>query len=319
MSWRGLAGPARPARRRSLATGRLHRTAPRRAGLDCSWPVCRGTVVPKCPGPDRSGPGPPWTVPRGLTRPIARSRVLRWTCPPRSHPSDRSVACPSANCPAWVPGPDCSGPGPARNGVLLMALRCRSLGSGSCVERVSRRLCPDHSGPASAGLSRLVTPRLLGTCRRGTGPCSLAGDCSPVHVSEPITDLENPCRIAVSRVPPRSGSHLPDRPPFPATSQVVVVAATAPQGFSDQEFDEFLRPQVGPQASPGLSPGNHRLSTGSSTEPSTSAAMRVQHVDDWRAVQSSTYGQCRQPRPQHVPLSARNRAVRTNSPLAGSR
>jgi hypothetical protein len=205
MSWRGLAGPARPAKRRSLATGRLHRTAPRLAGLDRSWPVCRGTVVPKCPGPDRSGPGPPWTVPRGLTRPIARSRVLRWTCPPRSHPADLSVASPTTNCPEWVTGPDCSGPGPARNGLPHMALRCRSLGSGSCAERVSRRLCPDHSGPASAGLPRLVTPRSLGACRRGTGPAR-----GPA-IARPSTS-RNPSPISRTRVGSRSPAsrHVPE-------------------------------------------------------------------------------------------------------------
>jgi hypothetical protein len=184
MSWRGLAGPARPAKQRSLATGRLHRTAPRLAGLDCSWPVCRGTVVPKCPGPDRSGPGPPWTVPRGLTRPIARSRVLRWTCPPRSHPADRSVARPSTNCPAWGPGPDCSGPGPARNGCPTwpsgtdrsapapVRSGCPAdsapITRGPPARDCPASLHPDCSGHTVAGRALLVDRRLLARPRLGT-------------------------------------------------------------------------------------------------------------------------------------------------------
>jgi hypothetical protein len=314
---------------------------PRRSCAPCQAAIARHRPA----APDCSTSRRPRLLVACLTRngcpevPGSRSLGSRSSvdCPPRSHPADRSVARPSVDVSAAVsPGRSlgrASFDGLPRVGsrsrllgsrscaerVPRMALRCRSLGSGSCAERVSRRPCLDHSRPASAGLPRLVTPRLLGAYRRGTGPCSLAGDCSPVHVSEPITDLENSCRIAVSRVPPRSGSHLPDRPPFPATWQVVVVEATARQGLGDHEFEEFLHPQAGPQAGPGLSPGHHQLSTGSSTEPSTSPRRRVQHVDVRRAVQSSRYGQCRQPRPQHVPLSARNRAVRTNSPLAGSR
>jgi hypothetical protein len=214
MSWRGLAGPARPAWRRLLATGRLHRTAPRRAGLDCSWPVCRGTGVPKFPGPDRSGPGPPWTCPpRSHPSDCSVARPSE-NCPPRSHPADCSVACPSSDCPAWGPGPDCSGPGPARNGCPAWPsgadrsapapVRSGCPADSAPITRgPPARDCPasshpDCSGYTVAGRALLVDQRLLARPRLGTHRRS----------REPVSDRGLP-RPATFRKSPSGPAPVP--------------------------------------------------------------------------------------------------------------
>ena len=123
---------------------------PRRSCAPCQAAIARHRPA----APDCSTSRRPRLLVAALSRngcpevPGSRSLGSRSSvdCPPRSHPADRSVARPSTNCPAWGPGPDCSGPGPARNG-------CPAWPSGAdrSAPAPVRSGCPADSAPITRG------------------------------------------------------------------------------------------------------------------------------------------------------------------------
>jgi hypothetical protein len=312
--------------RRSCAPCRVMIAHHRPAAPDCSTSrgprslvaCCRGTVVPKCPGPDRSGPGPPWTVRRGLTRPIARPHVLRRTAPRGFRiPIARVPVLRGTGCSPWFPVP-----------IARLRLLC---GAGvpptlpRSLEARQRGTAPPRQTPIARDLPSQ------------SGPCSSTDDCSPVHVSEPITGTREP--VSDRGLPrPATFRKSPSGPaPVPGDIAISSGRSDCPTRAFGPRIRRVLastgrstgQPGVVPRSPPVVHRFIHRIvhtcpqpcppcgrpgDRFCRRQPSSVGVSRR-----CRGRQSSMYGQCRQPRPQHVPRSARNCAVRTNSPLTGSR
>jgi len=161
--------------KRSLATGRLCKDcSTSAAGLDDRGTVCRGRFVPSSRGfTSNRGPGLRGSVRRGLTGRLLVTHVLRRTERPgvQVPPPPASLGLPRF----------LRGNGGASSGHTVPIARL-----GSCVERCPAASAPDHSGARSADCPA-SSHRLLGSSVAGRA-LIVTGDCSPVHVSEPITE-----------------------------------------------------------------------------------------------------------------------------------
>lgn len=301
MSWRGLAGPATTATDRSAAVVDGRRPA-------CPPPIARATnrrTPRRCPLS--------WQSP---------TRVRRTASVPRPMPSDRS----DGRC----------------RGTSRTA-RSRPIARPSVSVRVARRPMPaDHSvgrcaAPASrpaaadcSARSETERPPVSAFRRSPGGALSRAAPTRRLSIARQSTDRHqppaavDPSGTAVSRLSLHPEVSLGPVPVPGDVGTVLVPDLQAPQGVSGTFLRRFRSSTPDPQllhrrwtvvpASPVVV---HRVIH--RAVPMAGGGCPACGRSVARHCQSSTYGQCRQPRPQHVPRSARKAAVSTNRPVAGSR